>query len=71
MILKRHAAAAGLDAASFAGHSLRRGFLTSAARQGASLLKLCEVSGHASFDALKPYVDEAERFSNHAGDGLL
>ena len=35
---------AGLDPASYAGHSLRSGFLTSAAESGASIWKLSEVS---------------------------
>jgi hypothetical protein len=33
---------AGLDAASFAGHNLRAGFLTSAAKSGASIFKMME-----------------------------
>jgi site-specific recombinase XerD len=47
-IVKRHAALAGLDSAAFAGHSLRAGFITSAAEAGASVFKLQEVSRHKS-----------------------
>jgi hypothetical protein len=36
-IVKRYAAAVGLDPAIYSGHSLRAGFLTSAAEAGASL----------------------------------
>jgi site-specific recombinase XerD len=36
-IVKAHAARVGLDPANFAGHSLRSGFLTSAAARGASI----------------------------------
>ncbi len=71
VIVKRAAARAGFDPAGFAGHSLRRGFLTSAAAHGASLFKLRDVSGHASLDCLTGYVDAAERFQDHAGAGLL
>ena len=43
-IVKRYARRVGLDPASYAGHSLRSGFLTSAAESGASIWKLSEVS---------------------------
>ena len=43
-IVKRYALAAGLDPSAFAAHSLRAGFLTSAAESGASVLKMVEVS---------------------------
>jgi hypothetical protein len=43
-IVKRYAQRVGLDAASYAGHSLRSGFLTSAAEAGASIWKLSEVT---------------------------
>ena len=38
-VVKRYAELAGLDPALFAGHSLRAGFLTSAAEAGASIWK--------------------------------
>src|SRR3546814_6515186 len=38
-LVQRCAASAGLDPAKFAGHSLRSGFLTEAARGGASIFK--------------------------------
>jgi site-specific recombinase XerD len=37
-VVKAAAVRGGLDAAQFSGHSLRAGFLTSAARRGASIL---------------------------------
>ena len=43
-IVKRCVRRVGLDPSSYAGHSLRSGFLTSAAESGASLWKLSEVS---------------------------
>jgi integrase len=69
--LKRRAAAAGLDPASFAGHSLRAGFLTSAAESGADALKMAEVSRHKSLDTLRRYVRRADLFKAHAGAGFL
>jgi DNA invertase Pin-like site-specific DNA recombinase len=41
-VVKEAAERAGLDPARFAGHSLRRGFLTSAAKAGASIFKMME-----------------------------
>ena len=41
-IVTAYAKRAGLDAASFAGHNLRAGFLTSAAASGASIFKMME-----------------------------
>jgi len=61
----------GLDAAQFSGHSLRSGFLTSAARRGASIFKMMDVSRHKSMDTLRGYVRDADLFRDHAGAGLL
>jgi integrase len=70
-IVKVHAARAGLDPAKFAGHSLRSGFLTSAAARGASIFKMADQSRHKSMDTLRGYVRDAELFKDHAGKGLL
>lgn len=71
VLVKTYAARAGLDPAQFAGHSLRSGFLTSAAEAGASLFKLQEVSRHQSLETLRRYVREVELFDDHAGETLL
>ena len=70
-IVKAHAARIGLDPAAFSGHSLRSGFLTSAAARGASIFKMMDVSRHKSMDTLRGYVRDAELFRDHAGEGLL
>jgi hypothetical protein len=44
-----------------AAHSLRSGFLTSAAETGASIWKLSEVSRHKSLDTLRGYVRRVDR----------
>ena len=62
---------AGFDASTFSGHSLRSGFLTSAAAKGASIFKMMDVSRHKSVDTLRGYVRDAELFKDHAGAGLL
>jgi hypothetical protein len=57
--------------AAFGAHSLRSGFLTSAARRGASVFKMRDVSRHKSMDVLQAYVRDADLFRHHAGAGLL
>ena len=46
-------------------------FLTSAARRGASVFKMRDVSRHKSMDGLQGYVRDADMFRDHAGAGLL
>jgi site-specific recombinase XerD len=70
-VVKDGAGRVGLDAAQFSGHSLRSGFLTSAARRGASIFKMMDVSRHKSMDTLRGYVRDADLFRDHAGAGLL
>ena len=70
-VVKAHAEQVGANPAQFAGHSLRAGFLTSAAGWGASLWKLRDVSRHRSVDTLAGYVRDAELFTDYAGEGLL
>jgi site-specific recombinase XerD len=70
-IVKAYAERAGFDASAFSGHSLRSGFLTSAAAKGASIFKMMDVSRHKSVETLRGYVRDAEIFKDHAGAGLL
>jgi hypothetical protein len=51
-------------------YSLRTGFLTSAARRGASVFKMRDVSRHKSMDVLQAYVRDADLFRDHAGGWL-
>ena len=70
-LVKTYAKRLGLKAADFGAHSLRAGFLTSAARRGASVFKMRDVSRHKSMDVLQAYVRDADLFRDHAGAGLL
>jgi site-specific recombinase XerD len=70
-LVKRYAAAAGLDPAEFSGHSLRAGFVTSAAAHGASIFKMQAVSRHRTLDVLSGYVRDADAFKDHAGAAFL
>jgi site-specific recombinase XerD len=71
LVIKQLAARVGLDPARYAGHSLRSGFLTSAARNRASIFKMADQSRHKSLDVLRAYVRNEERFDDHAAEGLL
>lgn len=44
-IVKRYAEAAGLDPTLFGAHSLRAGFITTAAERGADMARIMDVSG--------------------------
>jgi integrase len=69
--VKRYAAMAGLDPVEFSGHSLRAGFVTSAAETGASILKIMETTRHKSVDVLAGYVRRVDLFKDHAGASFL
>jgi len=71
LIVKWHAETAGLDPRDFAGHSLRAGFLTSAAEAGADVLRMMEVSRHKRVETVQGYVRRANGFKGHAGAGFL
>ena len=71
LVVKDHAARAGFDPRDFGAHSLRAGFITSAAERGAPVSRIRDVSRHKSVDVLMGYVRHAERFKGHAGEGLL
>ena len=71
LVIKALATKIGLDPARYAGHSLRSGFLTSAARNRASIFKMADQSRHKSLDVLRGYVRDEERFEDHAATGML
>ena len=71
-LIKRYAEKVGLDPAAVGAHSLRSGFLTEAAKAGASLPKMQEVSRQEEGrTVLLGYVRDAALFENHAGERFL
>lgn len=70
-IIQKRCRAVGLDAALFAGHSLRSGFITTAADAGAELTAIKEHAGHAKVETTVGYVQIADAFRNHPGKGFL
>ena len=70
-ILKHYAALIGLDPKDIAGHSLRAGFVTSAAVHHARLDKIMAVTRHANPATVMGYIRDADAFADHAGQGFL
>lgn len=70
LIVKGYAEAAGLDFDKLYGHSLRAGFVTSAAESRSSLSGK-EVTRHREPRTVETYVRRADRFKDHAGNGFL
>jgi len=71
LIVKRTANQAEIDYSKLSAHSLRSGFLTSAARNRASLFKMADQSRHKTLQMVREYVRDEEKFDDNAGDGLL
>ena len=65
-IVKKYAAAVGLKAAEFAGHSLRSGLATSAAMAGASERSIMAQTGHRSVNQLRRYIRDGSLFRDNA-----
>lgn len=70
-ILKHYAARIGLDPKDIAGHSLRAGFVTSAAVHHARLDKIMAVSRHTNPATVMGYIRDADAFADHAGQRFL
>jgi integrase len=71
LVVKKRCELAGIAPAAFSGHSLRAGFLTSAAEAGASVFKMMEVSRHRSTDVLSGCIRRANLYVDHAGASFL
>lgn len=69
-VVKRYAKPAGLPIDSFSGHSLRAGFVTSAARAGAPERKIMRQTGHKSIEMVLRYVRQANAFTDNAALSL-
>ena len=70
-IVKHYAALIGLDPRAIAGHSLRAGFITSAAVHNARLDKIMAVSRHTNPSTVMRYIRDADAFADHAGQHFL
>ncbi|MCY3922732.1 MAG: site-specific integrase [Chloroflexi bacterium] len=70
-IVKHYAALIGLNPSNIAGHSLRAGFVTSAAVHRARLDKIMAVTRHKSPATVMGYIRDVDAFADHAGQGFL
>jgi site-specific recombinase XerD len=70
-IVKKLAQRAGFDPATFSGHSLRSGFVTSAVEDGASAVRVAEITRHRSLDTVAVYVRRLDAFRAHPGERFL
>ena len=70
-IVKHYAAAVGLNPKDISGHSLRAGFVTSAAVHHARLDKIMEVTRHTNPATVMRYIRDADAFTDHAGQQFL
>ena len=67
-VVKKLAVRAGLDAAKYAGHSLRAGHATTAAIAGASERSIMNQTGHRSVQMVRRYIRDGSLFrDNSAG----
>lgn len=67
-IVKKHAARIGLDPASYAGHSLRSGFVTSCALNGVGLAEIARQTGHRSLAMVMRYCRPADIWTQNAAE---
>lgn len=62
---------ANIDPRGFSGHSLRAGFVTSAAQAGIASWKIRQQTGHASDAMLSRYIRDTEMFVNNPAGAML
>lgn len=65
LIVKKYAAMAGLDPDQFAGHSLRRGFATSAAQHDVDALSIMRQTRHKSEKMVHRYIEQGNLFKEN------
>ena len=70
-IVKQKVKRLGLDPDYYSAHSLRAGFVTSAARHGALIHKIMDVTRHTSTATVMQYVRDADKFSDHAAISFM
>ena len=70
-LVKHYGELIGLDPKTISGHSLRSGFVTSAAAHNARLDKIMEVTRHTNPATVLKYIRDADAFAQHAGEEFL
>ncbi len=70
-LVKKYAKAIGINPIEVSGHSLRAGFVTSAAVHNARLDKIMEITRHTNPSTVIKYIRDADIFRDHAGENFL
>jgi integrase len=70
LVVKHYMAAIGKNAETYAGHSLRAGFATAAARGGAQERDIMRQTGHRSVAMVRRYIREGNLFRANAAGAL-
>ena len=70
-IVQARAAAAGFDAATLGGHSLKRGALTTGMDLGVHPARLKRLGRHRSYAVMDEYLEHGDPFDSHPLSGLL
>jgi len=66
LIVKKYTALAGRNGADFSGHSLRRGFATSAAQHDVDERTIMQQTRHKSEKMVRRYIEQGNLFKNNA-----
>jgi len=69
-VVKRAAAAAGLDPRTYSGHSLRAGLATAAAQAGISERSIMAQTGHKSIPMVRKYIRDGSLWRENAAAGV-
>lgn len=70
-VVKRYIQKIGLEPSEYSGHSLRAGFVTSAAVHNARIDKIMEITRHRNAETLLMYIRDEQSFVDHAGASFL
>ena len=71
LVVKNAAGAAGCDPACFSGHSLGRGFITTATGEEVSEEAIARQSGHKSRAQLRKYIEAGSLFRRNAAAAVV
>lgn len=70
LLIKKYCEPLGIDPKEFGGHSLRRGWITTASENDETLQNIMKQSRHACIESLKPYLEDREKLKDHASRGF-
>ena len=70
-VVKRYTQKVGLEPSEYSGHSLRAGFVTSAAVHNARIDKIMEITRHRNAETVLMYIRDEQSFVDHAGSSFL